>query len=70
MQHGEGWGRDNRGDYAHHLQIARGSLKEIETQLLLAQRLEYLSAELLNQHLQQSESIGRMLRALIRSLGG
>jgi four helix bundle protein len=29
----EGYGRDNRGDYVHHLRIAQGSLKELETHL-------------------------------------
>lgn len=66
----EGWGRDNRGDYVHHLRIAQGSLKEFETQVLLSQRLEYVSEQESIEFLQHTDSIGRMLRALIRSLGG
>ena len=34
----EGYGRDNPGDYIHMLRIANGSLKELETHLLLSVR--------------------------------
>ncbi|QZH74754.1 MAG: four helix bundle protein [Erythrobacter sp.] len=35
----EGYGRQSRASYAHHLKIARGSLLELETHLLLAERV-------------------------------
>jgi len=35
----EGYGRDNPGDYLHMLRIANGSLKELETHLLVAERV-------------------------------
>lgn len=41
----EGYGRLHRGDYIHHLSIARGSLAELETHLILAVRLSFLSRE-------------------------
>src|SRR5438309_91430 len=41
----EGHGRTNRGEYLHCVAIARGSLKECETQLLLAERLGFVSRE-------------------------
>ncbi len=33
----EGNGRQNRGEYIHSLRIAQGSLKELETHLILSQ---------------------------------
>lgn len=41
----EGYGRKHRGDYTHHLSIANGSLKEVETQLIVAGRLVYINQE-------------------------
>src|SRR5690348_3439026 len=38
----EGNGRVHRGDYVHHLSIARGSLMELETHIEIAHRLQYL----------------------------
>jgi len=38
----EGRGRQSTGDYRHHLSIGRRSLLEVETQLLLCERLGYL----------------------------
>jgi four helix bundle protein len=34
----EGYGRDSKGAYVQHLRIAQGSLKELETHLMLSQR--------------------------------
>lgn len=41
----EGYGRLHRGDYVHHLAIARGSLMELETHLCIAVRLGFVTAE-------------------------
>lgn len=35
----EGYGRESRGEYVQFLRVAQGSLKELETHLLLAQRV-------------------------------
>ncbi len=42
----EGNARIHMGDYIRHLSIARGSLAELETQLLLARDFEYLNSDL------------------------
>jgi four helix bundle protein len=46
----------------------QGSLKELETHLLLAERVGILPVLDLQPVLAQCESLGKMLRALIRSL--
>jgi four helix bundle protein len=64
----EGHGREHLGDYMHHLSMANGSLMELETHFLLAERLGYLKVESLNRLLDQTAEVGRMLAGLIRSL--
>ncbi len=38
----EGYGRDSAGHYIHHLKVAQGSLKELETHVILSERVELL----------------------------
>ncbi|KAB2712855.1 four helix bundle protein [Brucella intermedia] len=64
----EGFGRENRGSYQQFLRIAQGSLKEMETHLLIAERLGFMQNETINSMLVKSESIGKLLRLLIRKL--
>ena len=64
----EGHGREHLGDYLHHLSVANGSLMEVETHLLLAQRLSYVAADDVALALRMSSEVGRMLAALTRSL--
>ena len=64
----EGHGRENTGNFVQHLRVSQGSLKELETHLLLAGRVGILPASDLEPVLSQCESLGKMLRALIRSL--
>jgi four helix bundle protein len=64
----EGYGREHRQEYIHFLQIAQGSLKELETHLILSGRVGLTVYTDIDPILQQCDMIGRMLRALIRSL--
>ena len=64
----EGHGRDHLGDYLHHLSVANGSLMELETQLMIAGRLGYLSKEAEERILAQAAEVGRMLAGLARAL--
>lgn len=64
----EGNGRENTKEYIHFLRIAQGSLKELETHLLLAGEVEICSMESVKPLLTQADHIGRMLRSLIRAL--
>jgi four helix bundle protein len=64
----EGHGRNSRGEYIQFLRVAQGSLKELETHLLLAQRVGLTDENAVVPTLNKSETLGKMLRALIRSL--
>jgi four helix bundle protein len=64
----EGYGRASRQAYINFLRIAQGSLKELETHLLLAERVGIARAGSIQPLLEQSEEIGRMLKALIGKL--
>jgi four helix bundle protein len=45
----EGQGRKSAREFIHHLSIAYGSLMEVEAQILIAVRLEYLSQQIAEQ---------------------
>jgi len=64
----EGYGRESTGDYVRFLRIAQGSLKELETHLILATDVDLTRSENTEPLLQTADEIGRMLRSLIRSL--
>jgi four helix bundle protein len=64
----EGHGREHTGSFVQSLRISQGSLKELETHLILAERVGLLPAPGLQNTLMQCESVGKMVRALIRSL--
>jgi four helix bundle protein len=64
----EGYGRLHRGEYLHHLGIARGSLYELETHAVIAARLGFLRPvddATLREH---TETSSRTLNRLIVSL--
>ena len=60
----EGAGRRGTGEFIQFVGIARGSLAEAETHLLIARRLGYLSADQLTPVLSDMERIARMLAVL------
>ena len=64
----EGYGRDSTGEYVQFLRIAQGSLKELETRLLLAARVGLTTPTLADPILRRTDDLGRMLRGLYRSL--
>jgi four helix bundle protein len=64
----EGYGRNSKGAYAQFLKVAQGSLKELETHLLLAQRVGLATDDVTAPILASCDSLGRMLRSLIRSI--
>ncbi|MGU3536857.1 four helix bundle protein [Methylobacterium sp. A54F] len=64
----EGHGRETAGAFVQFLRVAQGSLKELETHLLLSSRIGVMAAATTDELLARSDEIGRMVRALIRSL--
>lgn len=64
----EGYGRQHRGDYVRHLSIANGSLKEVETQLIVAGRLGYVTKEQAANVWGLTQETGKLLWRLMRSL--
>ena len=64
----EGYGRRHLGDYLRHLYIANGSLKELETELMLTERLGYCTSSSTGMPLQTADVLGRMLASLCRKL--
>ena len=64
----EGYGRGTTTDYIRFLRTSRGSLYEIDTQLLIAHRLNYLAPEDFKAIESQLNECSRVLAGLIRSL--
>lgn len=64
----EGAGRNSNSDFAHFLDISNGSTNELETQLLLAERLGYLRKEALEPALNMIDHIQKMNYKLVKTL--
>ena len=64
----EGYGVENTRAFIRHLRIAQGSLKELETHLLLAERVGVAAIGTTEGLMTKCESVGKMLRLFIRSL--
>jgi len=64
----EGHGRKNRKEYIQFLYIAQGSLKELETHLILSKRVKLSPSDAIDSLLCQCESVSKLLSALIRAL--
>ncbi|MDR0289873.1 MAG: four helix bundle protein [Treponema sp.] len=64
----EGNGRKSRKEYLQFLSIANGSASELETHLLIAERLNYLAKDSVASLQIQLQSVGRLLSALRKSL--
>ena len=64
----EGWGREGTKEYIQFLRVAQGSLKELETHLILCQRVELVRADSVAPMLEKCTELGKMIRSLIGSL--
>jgi four helix bundle protein len=64
----EGHNRSSRLAYRNHVAIALGSQAELETQVELAGRLEFVSEQAANALLATIGEVGRMLHGLLSAL--
>ena len=64
----EGFGREHTRSFIQFLRVAQGSLKELETHVLLSERAGLLQPNSSVVLMGQCGTVGKMLRALIRSL--
>ena len=64
----EGKGHRSDREFGNFLLHARGSLLEVQTQVMIAQELQYIEAEEAQRILASSDAIGRSLNSLINSL--
>src|SRR5437588_6640236 len=63
----EGQGRKTTIEFLRYLSIAYGSLREVETQVLIAQRLHYLSEAKTERLMNLAGEVGRLLNGLMAS---
>ena len=64
----EGQGRKSKNEFAHHLSIAHGSLREAETQILIAGRLTYLPQQDVHRLMNLAAQVGKLINGLSNSL--
>lgn len=64
----EGAARSSEIEFCRFLGIALGSSFEIETQLIIANRLDYIDATIFNELLQQTQIIERKINQLIQTI--
>lgn len=64
----EGYGRHYTKDYIRFLNIARGSLYEMQTQLLVALNLNFIAEAALDKINALSKEVEKMLNSLIKKL--
>jgi len=64
----EGQARSSTAEFRNFLSIARGSLAEVETQLLIAERLNYIESGKLGELMNIQAEINKMTNALMSKL--
>lgn len=64
----EGQGRRSTKEFLNRLSIAHGSLREAETQIMIAGRLAYLISREVDLLLEKAAEVGRLINGLSNSL--
>ncbi|HEV7746423.1 MAG TPA: four helix bundle protein [Pyrinomonadaceae bacterium] len=66
----EGAGRRSQKEFVHFLSNSQGSASELETELIIANRLGYLDDATFVRLTAQLERIGRLITGLVRHVSG
>lgn len=64
----EGYARRSDKSFRHFLCIAKGSAAEVESMIILAEKLGYIDQTHQKVLIEQAESVGRLLSAFIKKL--
>lgn len=64
----EGHGRETTKFFIQFLRVSQGSLKELETHVIISERLEFAGKADVELVLNRCDEVGRMIRGLVRSL--
>jgi len=64
----EGQGRRTDGEFLHLLSIAHGSVRELETQTILASRLGFISRKDSDTLARECGEVGRLITGLMNSI--
>jgi four helix bundle protein len=65
----EGAGRNNPKEFRQFLGIAQGSACELESQLIISQKLDFISEDTLKQYTDKLALLQNMINRLIKTLG-
>jgi four helix bundle protein len=66
----EGFNRYHNKEFRQFLYISLGSCAEVETQLFIAQRLNYVDQEKSSKLIKELGEIGKMINSLIKKING
>src|SRR5262245_31827649 len=64
----EGQGRQTTREFLHFLSVAQGSLREAETQVIIAERLSYTDQQEATPIMDKTSEVARLLHGLVNSL--
>ena len=64
----EGQGRRTSGEFLNSLSIAHGSVRELETQIMLAERLQFIDSKATKDILERAAEVGRLINGLANAL--
>lgn len=64
----EGHARESSKEFLHFISISLGSLAEVETQIIISGKLGWIQESAMNDVLEKTNEIGRMLRGLQKSV--